>query len=159
METEIASLIRSLFSPHGMERQNARQRIVKIGRSAIPFLIGLQYSRNQQARWEAVKALSEIAHPDAIPILINALENSSTDVRWVAAEGLVEIGGLAVPALMEALEERCDSIVLREGVHHVLNELKHQGRFEDSYGIIGMLRDSSKASQLRPTAAVVRARR
>ncbi len=157
MESEIADLVRNLFSPHGIERQKARQKIVKIGRAAVPFLIGLQYSRNQHVRWEVIKALSEIAHPDAIPILVNALENCSADVRWLAAEGLVEIGALCVPALMEALEERGDSVVLREGVHHILSELKRQGRFEDSHGIIGMLRDSSKVAQLRPTAAVVRA--
>lgn len=156
METEIASLVKSLFSCHGMERQKARQKLVEIGKTAIPYMVGLQYSRNQQVRWEAIKAVSEIAHPDAIPILINALENSNADVRWVAAEGLIEIGQPTVPALMEALEERGDSIVLREGVHHVLNTLRHQGRFEDAHGIIGMLRDSSKLAQLRPTAAVIR---
>ncbi|MCL4539901.1 MAG: HEAT repeat domain-containing protein [Bacteroidetes bacterium] len=156
METEIARLVKSLFSPHGSERQNARQRLVEMGKTAIPFMIGLQYSRNQQVQWEAVKTLSEIAHPDAIPILINALENSNADVRWLAAEGLVQIGRPSVPALMEALEERADSIVLREGVHHVLTALRHQGRFEDAHDIIGMLRDPSRLAQLRPTAAVAR---
>lgn len=158
MEAEIANLVMSLFSSNGMERQRARLRLVKIGRPVITFLIGLQYSRNQQVRWEAIKILSDIHHPDSIPILVNALENSNTDVRWLAAEGLVELGEHSVLPLMEALEERGDSRVLREGVHHVLSELKQQGRFDDTHGILKLLRTHSLLAELRPTAAEMRAK-
>lgn len=158
METEIAGLVRALFSENFVERQNARGKLVKMGRRVIPFLIGLQYSRQQQVRWEAMKTLSEIAHPDAIPILVNGLENSNPDVRWMAAEGLVEIGMLSLKPVMEALEERGESNLVREGAHHVLTGLKQKGLFSDHYDMIGILKDTSKFTQLRPTAAIIRLR-
>ncbi len=159
MENVIASLIKGLLSDDGIERQRARLELVKIGKPAISLLIGLQYSRQQQVRWEAIKTLSQIADPDAVPILVNALENSNSDVRWLAAEGLVEIGKASVSPVMEALEERGDSKILREGVHHVLKDLERKGVFEDSHDIIGILEDPSKQGLLRPTAEKIRSKK
>ncbi|MCL5267400.1 MAG: HEAT repeat domain-containing protein [Bacteroidetes bacterium] len=156
MEKEIAELVRCLFSDDAIVRQRARYKLVKIGKPVITLLIGLQYLPDQHVRWEAMKTLSQIADPDSIPILINALENTNSDVRWLAAEGLIEIGKESVASLMEALEERGDSKILREGVHHVLKGLENKGLFTDDYDIIGILEDSGRLALLRPTAARIR---
>lgn len=156
IESDIGGLVRALFSENFVDRQNAREQLVKMGREVITFLIGLQYSREQHVRWEAMKVLSDIAHPDSVPILVNGLENSNSDVRWLAAEGLVEIGKPSLKPLMEALEERGESNLLREGAHHVLTGLRQKGLFEDSYGMIRILKDSSQFTKLRPTAELIR---
>lgn len=156
MESDIGALVRSLFSKNFVERQAARERLVKMGKGVITFLIGLQYSREQHVRWEAMKILSDIAHPDSIPILVNGLENSNSDVRWLAAEGLVEIGKPVIKPLMEALEERGESNLLREGAHHVLMGLRRRGLFADNYNMVRILKDSSMFTKLRPTAAMIR---
>jgi len=156
MGQEIAELIKCLFSEDGIVRQDARYKLVKIGRPVIRFLIGLQYLDNQHVRWEAMKTLSQIADPESIPILVNALENTNSDVRWLAAEGLIEIGKQSVGPLMELLEESADSRILREGVHHVLKGLEERGYFFDRYDIISMLEDNARLLLLRPTAAKVR---
>lgn len=153
---EIADLVQDLFSDDGLVRRNARYRLVRIGKPVIPLLIGLQYLPKHQARWEAVKTLSQIADPDSIPILVNALENTNTDVRWLAAEGLIEIGKPSLFPVMEALEEHGESKTLREGVHHVLKGLEERGLFTDNHDIIGILEDSAKHMLLRPTAALIR---
>ncbi len=159
MDSEIAELVRCLFSHDGIVRQKARYKLVKIGKPVIAYLIGLQYLPDQHVRWEAMKTLSQIADPDSIPILVNALENSNSDVRWLAAEGLIGIGRQSVGPIMEAIEERSESKILREGAHHVLKGLENEGDFFDEYGIIGILEDPGRHALLRPTAAKVRVSR
>ena len=158
MGQEIAELVKCLFSEDGIVRQKARYKLVKIGKPVITLLIGLQYLPDQHVRWEAMKTLSQIADPDSIPIFVNALENTNADVRWLAAEGLIEIGKESIASLMLALEERGDSRILREGVHHVLKGLEDKGLYIDEYDIIGILEDAERLALLRPTAAKIRMR-
>lgn len=152
MENKIPELIQKLASESSIDRIRARYELVKIGKPAIEYLIGLQYLNTEHVRWEAIKTLSQIAHPDAIPILINALENDRFDVRWLAAEGLIEIGKQSILPLLEALETQQDSKFLREGVHHVLRALKSKNIFKDKYQIIKMIEDSNTNSLLALTA-------
>lgn len=74
-------------------------------------------------RWEAAKALGEIADPETGPVLVEALEDEEFDVRWLAAEGLVRMNIKGLKPLLEALELRGDSVLLREGAHHVFHDL------------------------------------
>lgn len=152
MEEIIIELIKQLGSDSGIIRQKARFELVAIGKQAIPHLIGLQYSKEQHIRWEAMKTLSQIADPSCIPILIKALENHIFDVRWLAAVALIEIGHASVVPLLEALESRNDSLFLREGAHHVLKFLKSKNEFVDNFGIITMLESVSQHSLLSATA-------
>lgn len=152
MENRIPELIKKLSSENSIDRIRARYELVKLGKPAIEYLIGLQYLNNDHVRWEAIKTLSQIAHPDAIPILINALENDRFDVRWLAAEGLIEIGKASIKPLLETLEVQQDSKFFREGVHHVLRALKSKNLFKDEYQIIKMLGDPNASSILAITA-------
>ncbi|MEJ2721781.1 MAG: HEAT repeat domain-containing protein [bacterium] len=122
---EIEPLVASLRDKDGMVRENARDRLVTFGSSATPFLIPLLGDNNTQTRWEAAKALGEIADPASIPALLDTLEDEDDDVAWLAAEALVAIGPPAAAPLLQRLIDRFESISTQQGVHHVLRELRH----------------------------------
>jgi HEAT repeat protein len=121
--TKIQKLIDDFESKDGEERQDARAGLVKIGAPAVESLINALDHHKEQVRWEAAKALVEIADPKAAPALINALEDEDFDVSWVAAEALIALGGSGLPALIEALLHRAESTQLYSGAHHVLKAL------------------------------------
>ncbi len=139
MSTTIEELIETLSNPNGIIRQKARYELVKMGNPALDYLLELQGAAKHLARWEAVKAISEIGTRDSIPILINALEDEEFDVRWLAAEGLIDIGHSSVYPLLKAFISNKDSIHLKEGVHHVLKGLEVRGLYDDKYEIIKAL--------------------
>ncbi len=143
---KIKELIKSFYSEDGIQRAKARYEIVKIGKPAIEYLIGLQYSPKVWVRWEAIKTLSQIADSESIPILINALENQDLDVRWLAAEGLIEIGKDSLKPVLASLISGGNSKYLLEGAHHVLKGLQFKKIFSDDEGIIKKLEQTN----LRP---------
>lgn len=142
MSDDIKKLINLLSGEDGIARQKARHQLVEIGEPAIDYLIELQYSSNHQARWEAIKAIGQIGSDEAIPVLINSLEDSKFDVRWLAAEGLIEIGKSAIKPVVNAFLENHDSAFIKEGLHHVLKEMKREGKFADQYDLINSLEDT-----------------
>lgn len=121
---EVETLLKELESKDGVARQRARKRLTDIGHPAVPGLIQIFDHPEEQARWEAAKALVEIADPTAASALVDALEDENTDVRWVAAEGLIVLGGEGLRPLFEALVKRAKSVWLREGARHILHELR-----------------------------------
>ncbi len=74
-------------------------------------------------RWEAAKALSEIADFRAASELVSLLTDHNFGVRWIAAEGLIAIGPAALIPLLRELTGNSDSIWLRRGAHHVMKDL------------------------------------
>ena len=139
MSVTIEELIKDLSNENGIIRQKARYALVKIGNPALDYLLELQTSEKHLARWESVKAISEIGSKDSIPILINALEDEEFDVRWLAAEGLIEIGHSSVYPLLKAFIANKDSVHLKEGVHHILKGLELRGLYDDKHEIIKAL--------------------
>jgi HEAT repeat protein len=121
---EIESWVAALQDHDGMVREHARERLVSLGSSATSFVLPLLSEQASQTRWEAAKALSQIADPTSIPALLEALEDDDTDVRWLAAEALASIGPPSARPLLETLIERIDSVWTREGTHHVLGQLR-----------------------------------
>jgi HEAT repeat protein len=121
--SKIKSLIANLRSEDGIVRHKAREALTFIGKQAVRHLIPLLKDPDDDVRWEAAKALSEIADPRAVSELVATLEDHNFGVRWLAAEGLIAIGGDALIPLLEALRKRSDSVWLREGAHHVLHDL------------------------------------
>ena len=138
-DEEIKKFIDDLSSDNGIKRQKARNELVKIGEPAIDYLIELQFAPQHHTRWEAIKALSQIAEPDSIPLLINSLEDEKFDVRWLAAEGLINIGKDSIKPLVITLLENTDSEYLREGVHHVLKDLQLEGKYPDENNVLEAL--------------------
>ena len=139
MSNKIEELIKELANPNGIIRQKARYELVKLGSPALDYLLELQSSEKHLARWESVKAISEIGGNDSIPILINALEDEEFDVRWLAAEGLIDIGHDSVFPLLKSFIANKDSVHLKEGLHHVLKGLEIRGLYEDKHEIIKAL--------------------
>ncbi|MFC2000394.1 HEAT repeat domain-containing protein [Chloroflexota bacterium] len=122
----IASLIADFAKEDGVSPAKARESLVAIGRPAVPFLIEVLTDDNKWVRWEAAKALSQIADPAAAAAMAKALEDKVFGVRWLAAEGLIAMVHQGLPALLQALIDRSESVWLREGAHHVLHDLARE---------------------------------
>jgi len=126
----ISLLIAKLAAKDGREREKARGSLVAIGSPAVADLIELLEAHNEQVRWEAAKALAEIADPAAADALVKTLEDKVFDVRWLAAEGLIKLGQVGIVPLLKALVERSDSPWLRDAAHHVFHDIA-VGELED----------------------------
>ena len=119
----INSLVNQLGEKEDSIRENARLSLVALGKPAIAPLTKALTSHSEMKRWEAAKALGQIADPASAPSLIMALEDDNFDVRWLAAEGLIRMGHEVTLPLLEALIKNSRSSLLREGAHHVLNHI------------------------------------
>jgi HEAT repeat protein len=127
MLTPKEALILDLGSHDDVIRVKARHALVAFGKVAVPLLIEALKSEHYLMRWEAAKALGEIADPGAAPALVKALEDEEFDVRWLAGEGLIKMNINGLKPLLQALEHRGDSTLLREGAHHVFHDLAKGG--------------------------------
>ena len=127
--TNLESLMEMLASKDGLTRTKARKSLIALGKPAVPSLIRtLQNSKMDHLRWEAAKTLGAIGDTKAIPPLVKALEDSDHDVAWLAAIALKKFKKAAWPTLLRALiKRRSDSVLLRQGAHHVLRNQKEDG--------------------------------
>jgi HEAT repeat protein len=121
--SDIPALIAELKNDDGLVREKARLILVGMGEAAVAPLMQVLTGKNRGTRWEAAKALGEIASPVAAPALVKALEDEDGDVRWLAAEALIAIGRGGVAPLLEALVAHSGEYLLRQGAHHVLHHL------------------------------------
>lgn len=119
----VSALVNDLGSQDGMVRVRARGALVTIGARAVSPLVAALGGKDAWQRWEAAKALCQIADPAAIKALISALEDDMFDVRWVAAEGLISIGYPALGPLLHELRKHPDALWLREGAHRIFHGL------------------------------------
>jgi HEAT repeat protein len=126
-ENPIEDLIAELGSHNDAVRVRARHTLVAMGKSAVSSLVEALKSKHYLIRWEAAKALGEIGDPAAAPSLVEALEDEEFDVRWLAGEGLIKMNINGLKPLLQALEHRGDSALLREGAHHVFHDLAKGG--------------------------------
>jgi HEAT repeat protein len=115
--------ILDLGSGNGVVRQRAREALAEIGSPAVSHLAELINSSSQMLRWEAVKALGQIADPGTAPLFISALYDEDEEVRWLAAEGLIAIDVHAVKPLLKELMGNAKSALLRKGAHHYFSEV------------------------------------
>ena len=63
----IAELVDGLRDKDGVMRASARWHLVALGTLAAPVLVELLRAPQQHVRWEAAKALEDIASPSAAP--------------------------------------------------------------------------------------------
>jgi hypothetical protein len=124
---KVDSLISRFASHDGMERRAARRLLVGMGESVVGALAEALKREHRHVRWEAAKALVEIASPESAPAFVGALMDRDFGVRWLAAEGLIVLGRAGLGPLLQALAEDPDSVRLREGAHHVLRVLADMG--------------------------------
>ncbi len=127
--TNIEALMEMLAGKEGMMRKKARESLIAVGRPAVPSLTRvLRNSKLDHLRWEAAKSLCSINDKRAIPSLVKALEDSDHDVAWLAAVALKKYKKAAWPQLLKTLiESKPDSILLRQGAHHVLRNQRADG--------------------------------
>lgn len=134
-------------------RKRARERLVAIGCPSVPALVPLLSYRKPHVRWEAAKALRDIADPITATALVNSMDDSDADVRWLAAEGVTALGREGLHALLVALIERAQSPALRDGAHHVLHVLvKRKGLGPILRPVLAVL-EESEPTLGTPTAA------
>jgi len=119
----IASWTAALASKERREREAARLALVSRGTEALDALVECLADGRHHVRWEAAKALADLADARAAPALVRLLEDEESGIRWLAAEGLIALECDGLPALLGALEHG-HSQRLREGAHHVLRELR-----------------------------------
>lgn len=121
--TDISQLVGDLANHSPAVRERAREALVALGKAGVASLIGLLSHREPHVRWEAAKALRDIADPLAATALVNALEDDEADIRWLASEGLAALGRDGLEPLLAALLERAQSCRSCEGAHHVCHAL------------------------------------
>ena len=107
-------------------RQKARETLTVIGRQAVGHLIPLLKDPEDDVRWEAAKALADIADVRAASELVATLEDSNFGVRWLAAEGLIAIGRDVLPSLDGGPHKTFRFGLAAEGAHHVLHDLANR---------------------------------
>ena len=119
----VNQLIEQLHSHDWKLREHARWQLVTLRELAVfPLIDALEYP-DWHVRWEAAKALHDIADARAAPALVRALRDRRFGVRWLASDALIALREAGLPALLEALIHNGDSIFLRNGAHHVLSDL------------------------------------
>lgn len=143
-----------LESNDGVIREKARESLGIIGKPAVlPLTNVLRNSGMTQVRWEAVKILGTFKDKRSLPSLVKALEDNDQDVAWVAAEALKNFRKLAWPALLRMLIKRgSDSVLLRNGVHHVMINQNEEG-FNDLLAILIEALDSKTVPESSTIAA------
>jgi len=116
-------LVAALASPRVVARRNARHTLETIGERAVPSLIRALGAEDVQMRWEAAKALVDIASPRAAPALVATLRDREGGIRWLAAEALIALGPAALEPVLHGLIDFPSSAAMHAGAHHVLHEL------------------------------------
>lgn len=132
VESELQTLYAALGDLNAHTRHVARQALVALGSSALPGLKTALESTDWHTRWEAAKALGEIGSPDGAPALARALIDEDTSVRWAAMNSLVRIGRPSVRPLLELLAQEFYSARVRDGVYHVLRDLKNHSKLTNA---------------------------
>ncbi|HUN08718.1 MAG TPA: HEAT repeat domain-containing protein [Aggregatilineales bacterium] len=103
VEQDITRLVKALGSYNEGEGRAAVTALRQIGEAAIPALLTELQSKEPKRRQQSVVSLGEIGSPTAIPALQTALRDSDWAVRYAAGYALGQIGGEAVPLLLEML--------------------------------------------------------
>ena len=153
-EATVDSLMTRLHSHDALQRQEAHRALVAIGQPALPALVEALTNVDDRVRFEAAKALIEIHDPKAVPALIGALEDERSQIRWVAAEGLTRLGSASRGPLLHALIEHSDSVLLREGAHHILRCWARLGWGDEVGPVLAALEDIEPAVEV-PMAAYI----
>lgn len=117
----VSELVARLSSKHGVTRIRARESLVGLGSAATSELLTALADPRVQVRWEAAKALAEIADPRSADTLVETLRDEDFGVRWLAAEGLIRLGRKGLVPLLEALARGLVSERFRAGAHHVIH--------------------------------------
>jgi HEAT repeat protein len=109
MTEDLGELLAELTSGDDSRAEAAAQLLASLATSdPRPTLSALQELLEQPAadqRWWALRALSEVRHPDVVGLLLGGLQDTDLTVRQCAALGLrLHPEPQAIPALLETLQ-------------------------------------------------------
>jgi HEAT repeat protein len=141
----LGKIVRVLF--------NARNTLVKMGKTIIPQMHSLVKSENGLIRMEAAKIVELVADRRSIPVLISLLNDKEFEIRWIAAEGLIKIGRRSLLPLLKAVRDGESSFFLNRGAHHILFSLlndKEKGKLKP---LIQSLDDYHELGETAPVEA------
>jgi HEAT repeat protein len=147
------AVIANLASHDDRTREKARHTLVAMGKDGVQSLIEPLKDKRYLMRWEAAKALGEIADSGAAPALVEALEDEAFDVRWLAAVALIRMNIRGLRPLFRALMERGDSTLLREGAHHVIHDLSKGELRKYLLPVLGALEDVEPSMEVPQVAS------
>jgi HEAT repeat protein len=128
-DDQIQALVSKLDCDQITECQSARMKLVSIGKPAVPALINTLKMEKGQARWEAAKALGQIADSSSLKAFLDSLEDQDFEIRYLASEGLIAIGQPALKPILEGLIKKSGSSWYRNGAHHFLHFIAGKGFF------------------------------
>jgi HEAT repeat protein len=117
------SLVEMLRGDSVTRRHEARDKLIALGRKAVPVLVKALGDENSELRWEAAMTLKRLPYPEVAPALVGALEDENGDVRWVAAEAIMTQPPEGLRVVLKALIEQPEAAWLREGAHFALSNL------------------------------------
>jgi HEAT repeat protein len=147
-------LVAELGSKDAVERREARAALVQIGSAAVSPLWHALDAPQQHFRWEAAKALAEIADPTSAERLVAALGDKDSDVRWVVGEALIALGRESVKPLLTTLTKSDLPDGVYQGAHHVLHDLAKHHDLEVSLRPVLTALDQLEPEIAVPQAAV-----
>ena len=132
--------LEGLKSGDPIVRQDAREKLVSQGNTAVPMLNDLLSAREDQIRWEVAKALGEISGPEAIRALARVLSDGNRDVRWVAAEGFIAAGEVATEPLLHELIMHSGLVWVREAGIRVIDANLRSSKAEYLHPVLSALK-------------------
>jgi len=106
-DADVAREIDRLQNKDESIRDDAEEKLIRMGARAVPALAAALHDRDPRVRLTADLALDRIG-PDAkaaVPDLVAALHDPNSTVSDRAAAALISIGPAAVPALIPALHD------------------------------------------------------
>ena len=117
------TLVTQFGATEAPRRAEAAKALVAMGPEAIDALIRGVSDENPQIREMSAWTLSEIKTPTArvVPALISVLIDSDENIRVVGSVALQNLGGPAVPYLIDALT--ADAAEIRLNAAYVLGEI------------------------------------
>jgi len=123
----IRRLMTDLGEKNEIARERARNKLIHFGKAATPLLLEGLRRPEVIVRWETSKIFCDVRDLRAAGPLVVALEDENIGVQWVAAEALIAQGPEVIPPLLKALIADPESLLLRQGAHHVLHDLAQRG--------------------------------
>jgi HEAT repeat protein len=146
-------LVNQFGSSVAVERRDARTALVQIGSPAVPPLLHALDAAQPHVRWEAAKALAEIADPSAAQRLVAALGDEDEDVQWVVGDALIGLGREALRPLLEALATWELADRMYRGAHHVLYGLAKRPDLAAQIGPVAQAFEGPEPEVTVPVAA------
>lgn len=154
LKPEVRALLNDLMDDSTIKRKDARHWLESKGEEVLQDLHYLVRAKNHQLRWEAAKALEDIASVNSLPVLIKMMHDHETEFRWMAAEGLRKIGRGSILPVLELVESTGHSLHIRQGAHHVLNALFTDKEKLEYKNLMDALTNSNELGDTAPVWAV-----